>query len=346
MEVRTTSDSLREGPFSEYVGKGRCKSCWGALRGRTDTEWTVTGIRCLVCGELLEGEEAAAEAERINSEATINALNMWWGQQPTYGDGPFAQKVFPNLERLSETEIESRISLSKAGQGKSPQGKLTRHDFPAGSPGWLFLQARFLIDWMGEATDHRRDSIAEFPDIDMNADGSASLHIDMDGISEDPEHREHELLKRVGAFLGNGMISAFACEIAMKCVSMTCKDECAKTHDLLDLFEDLPRDSQDRLRADYPSIEDALTESRGVFGAWRYFEAAVGTDAFRSMMHPDRSRSLAKAARVILDEAEYVGLSAALKIQANRKVRVSDDKRTHEDKISLTIRGGEAPLRP
>ena len=93
-------------------------------------------------------------------------------------------------------------------------------------------------------------------------------------------------------------------------------------------------------------IADVLAENRGMFGAWRYFETAVGTDAFRGMTTPDRSRSLAKAARVILDEAEYVGLTGGIKLQSNRHVRVTGEKREYADTIHLTIKGGECPLRP
>ena len=330
---------------TEFTLKTRCKRCWGSVRGRTDSEHNITGLKCLVCGQVLGGKPAVDEEYRISKESFANAVNADWGIHPKYGDGPFVQKVFPKIERLSEDDLQDRVARSKAQYGKSPKGKLTRHEFCAHSPGWLFLQAKVLVDWMGEATDHGRDSIAEFPGVHMNADGSASVRLDVEGVSDDPDHSKHELLKRAGSFLGIGMISAFACEIAMKCISLTCKDECKKKHDLLDLFEDLPRDSQARLQADYPSIEDVLTESRGAFGAWRYFEAAVGTDALRSMTHPDRSRSLAKAARVILDEAEYVGLTASLKLKANRKTRVTGERRQHQDDVEITIRGGESPPR-
>ena len=83
-------------PFTEFALKGRCKRCWGALRGRTDPAGAVTGIRCIVCGKLLEGSAVAAEEKRISEESYVNAFNMRWGHQPKYGDGPFAQKVFPS----------------------------------------------------------------------------------------------------------------------------------------------------------------------------------------------------------------------------------------------------------
>ena len=344
--VTTVSLNLSDSPFTEFALKGRCKRCWGALRGRTGQERAVTGIRCLICGKLVQGSAAAAEEERTSKESHINAMNMMWGHQPKYGDGPFAQKVFPKLDRLSEQELLGRVALSKSHYSESPTGKLTRHEFPAGSPGWIFLQARALIDGVSRATDYERDSIADFADYRVNADGSVSVQVDTHGLSENPRHREQELLTTAGSLLGNGMIAAFACELVLKAISLTCTDEARKTHDLLELFDHLPRESRDRIAADYSVIADVLAENRGMFGAWRYFETAVGTDAFRGMTTPDRSRSLAKAARVILDEAEYVGLTGGIKLQSNRHVRVTGEKREYADTIHLTIKGGECPLRP
>ena len=346
MDATTVELHVSDVPFTKFALKGRCKRCWGALRGRTDATGAVTGIRCIVCGELLEGSAAAAEEKRTFGEANLNALSMMWGHQPKYGDGPFAQKVFPKLNRLSEQELLNRVALSKSRYCESPRGKLTRHEFPAGSPGWFFLQARALLDGVSRTINHKQDSIANFPDYRVNADGSVSVQIDTQGLSQNPRHREHELLTTTGLLLGNGMIAAFACELAMKAISITCIDEANKTHDLVVLFDHLPRESRDRLEADFPTIGDVLTQNRGTFEAWRYFEAAVGTDAFRGMTDPQRSRSLAKAARVILDEAEYVGLTGGIKVQANRKIRMTGEKREQKDKITLTIKGGEWPPQP
>ena len=343
MDTTTVSLGVRGGqpPFSEFAAKGRCKRCWGSLRGRTDPAGGVTGIRCIVCGELLEGSAAAAEAKRTSEESFINALNMMLGHQPKCGDGPFAQKVFPKVDRLSEQELRDRVALSK-----SPRGMLTRREFPAGSPGWLFLQARALLDGVSGSTDYARVSIADFPDYRVNADGSVTVRIDAHALSQNPRHREQELLTRAGLLLGNGMIAPFACELALKAISLTCTDAARKTHNLQELFDDLPGDSRDRLQADFSTIRDVLTEHRGTFGTWRYFEADVGTDAFRGMTGPQPTRFLAKAARVILDEAEHVGLTGSITVQANRKVRATGNKREHADTINLTIKGGECPPQP
>ncbi len=111
MDATTISLGFSDGPFTEVALKGRCKRCWGALRGRTDQRRAVTGIRCLICGKLLGGSAAAAEDRRTSKESHLNAMNMRWGHQPKYGDGPFVQKVFPRLDRLSEQELLGRVSL-------------------------------------------------------------------------------------------------------------------------------------------------------------------------------------------------------------------------------------------
>ncbi len=139
------------------------------------------------------------------------------------------------------------------------------------------------------------------------------------------------------------MIAAFACELTLKAISLTCTDEAKKTHDLLELFEHLPEESRDRLEADFSTIRDVLRQNRGNFGAWRYFEAEVGTDAFGGVIDPQRTLSLAKAARVILDEAEYVGLTGSVTVRANRRVRVTGNKSEQAGKVNLTIKGGECP---
>ena len=192
--VTTLSLGFSDGPFTEVALKGRCKRCWGALRGRTDQGRAVTGIRCLICRKLLEGSAAAAEEKRTSKESHLNATNMRWGHQPKYGDGPFAQKVFPRLDRLSEQELLSRVALARSQYSERPKGKLTRHEFPAGSPGWFFLQARALIDGVSRATDYERDSIADFADYRINADGSVSVQVDTHGLSENPRRQEQELL--------------------------------------------------------------------------------------------------------------------------------------------------------
>ena len=38
----------------------------------------------------------------ISKESFANAVNANWGIHPKYGHGPFVQKVFPKIDRLSK----------------------------------------------------------------------------------------------------------------------------------------------------------------------------------------------------------------------------------------------------
>lgn len=62
------------------------------------------------------------------------------------------------------------------------------------------------------------------------------------------------------------------------------------------------------MEADYPGIVAALDAGRQTFGSWRYFETNVRETVAQSLIDTEQARNLGKAARVILDEAEVVGL--------------------------------------
>ena len=294
METTRLSIPALDGQATEFSLKGRCKRCWGALRGRADSERELTGIKCMVCGRMLAGAAAASEDQRISQESFTNAVNLSWGLHPSYGDGPFAWKVLPNFDRQTEQEFVDRITRNKSKYAKSPKGKITRHDFSPGSPGWLFLQARVLVDGVGYHMGHGDGSIADFPDYDVNPDGSVSVHLTMDGISENPRHKEHDMLRRMGALMGSAMTSAFACELALKAIALTCNDEARKTHDLLELSSRISRKkAQDEtLVADYPArSKTCLNAVRTYFGKWRYFDAEFGRDTLNAMIDTHGARN-------------------------------------------------------
>jgi len=77
-------------------------------------------------------------------------------------------------------------------------------------------------------------------------------------------------------------------------VSLTCTGEARKTHDLLDLSDNFPGNSRDRLEADFSTMRDVLTEHRGTFGTWRYFETDATTDAFKGITRPKPTQVLGK----------------------------------------------------
>ena len=150
-------------------------------------------------------------------------------------------------------------------------------------------------------------------------------------------------MRRMGTTMTEAMIAAFACELAMKAISLTCNDEASKTHDLLLLFQGLPGGSRERIQADYPEIADVIRKGRHTFGAWRYFETSVGEAVIHSMVDVDQARALGKAARVILDEAEFVGVTGTATIQGTRHVRMAGDTSIRKDELTIKFNAGETP---
>ena len=108
-------------------------------------------------------------------------------------------------------------------------------------------------------------------------------------MMQDPQHYEFEMMSRLGCQMGAAMLAAFACELLMKAISLTCKDEARRIHDLLKLYTDLPEDSQRRLAIDYEEIVDVMSEGRHVFGRWRYFENNAGPEALKGMVDLERT---------------------------------------------------------
>ena len=343
MDSRSHKWSIGGGPEREAIVRGRCKRCWGSLVARSNTAQAGPGIKCRVCGSTLEGEDAQKEWQRMSNDTTLNLMNMDFGRNSEYGEGTFVQKVFPSVERITEEDLKKRIS-AKVGKGDK-RNRLTRRDFPLGSPGLLFLQAVALMGGVEHLSNLDEVSVVKFPYTARNEDGSLSVHLPMEELQQDPKFQEQQLKRTMGATMVEGMISAFACELAMKAISLTCKDEAIKTHDLLDLFNDLPKESRLRISADYPDIVVLMEQARQVFGAWRYFENNVGERGLLAMIDMPRAHALGRAARVIIDEGEMVGLGGELKVDARQDVREIETKRTYNYTINVKVNGGEWPPR-
>lgn len=303
----------------------------------------ITGLKCRVCARTLEGSDAEEEWERMSKETSLNLMNLDLGRNPDYGEGVFVQKIFPSMERISQEEFKERISARAGEAGKA--NRLTRREFSEGTPGLLFVQAVALMGGLERLADLDEVSVMKFPDSDMNEDGSLSVHLSREGLNDDPKFYEHDLRRTTGATMVEGMISAFACELAIKAISLTYKDEAIKTHDLLDLFDDLPEKSRLRICADFPDIPELMAQARQVFGAWRYFETNVGERGISAMIDMARAHALGKAARVIMDEAKMVGLRGDLEVNAKQQVREYGTSRTYNYRINVTVTGGESPPR-
>lgn len=152
-------------------------------------------------------------------------------------------------------------------------------------------------------------------------------------------------MKRLGSTLTVAMMSPFACELAMKAIRLTSLDEARKCHDLWRLWRDLPSDSLERIEKDFTGIVSILKSARHTFDKWRYLEANVGGRGIRAMIDTERPFTLAKAARVILDEAEIAGLGYSVGLDATQSTMKDYDRRDIHIKQNLRVRGIEAPLK-
>ena len=322
--------------------KGRCRRCWGGLIGKRGEEHEPTAIRCRVCGLLLEGREAREEYRRMSEQSGSNTFQMVFGFPPKYrDDAVFVQKIFPHFDRQDAEEFDRR---TRAEAKKGPrEGWLTRSQFPAGSAGFLVLQGRALMRGVEELP--RELSVARFWDMDMHDDGSTTVYPPKKELSEDPNSDENELMRRLGSTMTVAMMSAFACELAMKAIRLTRMDQARKSHDLWRLYRDLPQDSTGRIEEDYPEIGSVLKNARHTFDKWRYFEANVGGRGMSAMIDTERSFDLAKAARVLLDEAELMGLGYSVSVEATRRITKKGDRKHVHVKHKLNTTATEAPPR-
>ena len=201
----------------------------------------------------------------MSTETTLNFMNLDFGRSSEYGEGDFVQKIFPRMDRETEEEFTIRVR-AQASKGNQ-KNRLSRSDFPLGSPGLLFLQAVVLMSGMEKLTNPNEVSVVKFPHTDRNEDGSLTVLISVEELKKDPQFQVQQLKRTMGATMAEGMMSAFACELAMKAISLTCKDEAIKTHDLLDLFNDLPKASRLRITADCP--DDCCIDETGQTGLRR-----------------------------------------------------------------------------
>ena len=81
------------------------------------------------------------------------------------------------------------------------------------------------------------------------------------------------------------------------------------------------------------------------FGKWRYFEASVSGYGMSAMIDTERAFVLAKAARVLLDEAELMGLGYSVDINATQKVTTTGDRQDVDVIHKMHTTAREAPPR-
>ena len=332
---------FRPGAYGKAVAKGRCVECWGRLIGRkADVDEGWAQVRCRVCDVMLQSADATLEVERMEREATLNLMNMRWGHLPKYReDAVFVQKLFPHVSRQDGNEVNARIRRKMAEGGK--KGFLTRSGFPPGAPGLLFVQAGIFMAGLERIPFEM--SVSGLDGIDLEDDGALVIPDPTEKIREDPQYPEYALKQRMGSAMTAAMMGAFACELAMKAISLTIADEARKEHDLPSLFDGLPEASRKSVEADFGDLRSVIEESRHLFDKWRYFDSSIGGDTIQAMIDRKRSLRLGKAARVLLDEAETVGLTYRVTLDTNAQVRRRGEQTNYGFTEKLRVRTGESP---
>ena len=322
--------------------KGRCRKCWGSLVGRTGDNHEYTGIKCLVCGNTLEGMEARNEAHRMDKESLSNAIGLT-SPSPSnvqYEEAAvFLWKVFPDLHRQSEQELQSHIRH----HSQPKRGWLTRHSFPEGAPSYFYLQAWELM--AAVECLPRYISVTHFPKTDINEDDSLSVHMHehLPSFTDYPQFSEHDMIRRLGSTMGSGVLSAFACELVIKAICLTVHGEAQRTHDLSVLYGNLPNSSHRRLVADLHNIEAEIHDCRHLFGDWRYFEHHIGEDAMRALIDTQRVQRLAQVTRVLLDEGNIMGLGCDVRTTTTKYTRIDRGERQHKYETNIRLRPREGP---
>ena len=328
--------------------KGRCVNCWGPAVGSKDGDRWIR-IRCRLCGRSVNGEDAEQEAESMQLEAKSNMRRARGGRGLKYReDARFVLKILPDMNR-DKAQFDQRVAARQAEKPK--RGWMGRREFPPGTAGNLYAQACFFSSGL-ENLPREMSAIAlsdfefgqlQIVDVDVLA-ADASIRVDTVVPARHLKASGPALGARMGTTMVAGMVAAFACELGMKAILMTRLDEAKKTHDLLELYKALPKDSRERLEADFPGIAGGLEDHRHVFDKWRYFEERVNEDAIQALVHTDRVWELGKAVRVIIDECEVAGLTYEIHVNTTFNVTVDQRGLRNSEDIGLRLVVGEAAI--
>ena len=342
-------DDRRPGRARAVEISGRCANCWGTVEEEKDAGGRWVRIACRICERAVDGGEAQWEADQMRREADLNMPGARTGRGSKYReDALFVLKVLPDMDR-DTVAFDARVTASKAGGTKD--SKLCRRKFRPGTPGYLYAQARTLLSGL-ENLSGGMSAIA-LSDFDFGepriefveaalAVGPSQASLRVPATHRKPTDRT--LLARMGTTLVGGMAASFACEVGMKAILLTRRDEAEMTHDLLDLYGALPADSRERMEADFAGICDVFERYRQSFGKWRYFEESVGQEAMTGLVDTDRVWELGKAARVIVDECVIAGLGFDVKIGAELDGERNGNRSSWKTKVRLSVTGREAAV--
>ena len=331
-----------------YVMRGRCKKCWGRLFGRKDEDGKFNLIECRLCKELVEGDRADFEWMLMNQELEQNLKRACRLLIPRYRkDAKFVLKIIPDMKR-DRPYFQRRVTTKLAETRK--HRTITRHDISEGSAGYLYLQACIIM--AGIENLPKVESVIPYNEFASNgfriiAKETANDESSFDFTVEthtDPRWLSRCLIKNMGTTFTVGMNAAFTCELALKAILITRKDEAEKTHDLLNLFQDLPDDSKTRLKVDFNEIEEVIEQGRNVFGKWRYFISEESEESLVALANVERAVDLAKTARVLIDECEIAGLDGEVKVKHEFEIDNLNSDTVHTQSYGLSLCAGESAI--
>ena len=339
-----TSNDRIIGPACKAEISGRCINCWGPIEGQKDQDGRLALIQCQICGQSVKGDDAANEAIRMEAEANVNMPMARIGSSSKYDPtARFVLKILPDMIR-DKAHFDSRIATKLTAEPK--KNWLGRQDYPPGTPGYLYAQACAFLAGLNSLP--RETSAISFADFDK---GEPIVHDQPLNAGEAvrvtaaiPGQYRSVLMARMGTTMVAGMVAAFACEVGMKAVLLTRKDEAKKMHDLLELYEALPEDSRKRLKADFEGVDDILKENRHTFGRQRYFEQSIDGDAFKALVNTERVRGLAKAARVIVDECVVSGLGYDIDIEVEFNFTAEPSDAQYWERYKVDVTGNESAI--
>ena len=157
----------------------------------------------------VDGKDAAREAEAMRVEGEDNMAAARIGQPANYRpDARFVLKLLPDMDR-DKAKVDQRIEASLA-QGRKPR-RLTRHEIPPGTAGYLYAQARaFLAGVENLSREKSAISLSDFeygePQVvgveKSPADGTLRVTGSVPVAHRNPSGRE--LMARMGTALGSG----------------------------------------------------------------------------------------------------------------------------------------------
>ena len=285
----------------------------------------------------------------MRAEAALNLPRAQAGRGSKYReDARFVLKILPDMDR-DKAWFDGCVAKSRAAERRTKW--LDRRDFPAGTAGNLYFQARVFLS--GLENLGRVKSTLELTDFDFEdmqvvgveaTEGGGTEKLSVTAPKKPPMTADSTLLGRLGSSAVAGMTAAFACELGMKAILITRTHEAKKTHDLLELYRALPDDSRERLEADFSGIAEAVKDGRCLFDKWRYFEGSVTEKALRSLANVSLIEKLAMAARVIADECELAGLDYGLRVQKDFEFDSNRGRMAYSERIHLSLEAGESAI--